>query len=1025
MDAEAVSPRRHVFARGSTGEQLMTRKQYCALAVTAALALIAFPPSVLAQSQAAGGQIEGTVTDQSGGVLPGVTVAIRNTATGVTRETTTDASGLYRAPLLPVGPYEVTASLAGFSTTKRPNLTLSIGQTLTADVDMKVSGAQEEVTVTAEGPVIEPARTHQATTVGAVAVANLPVNGRNFIDFVLTTPGVTRDTRSGDISFAGQRGVLNSLVIDGADNNNTFFGQTLGRTGSGRAPYQFSQDAVQEFQVNRNAYSAEYGRAGGAVINVVTKSGTNAFHGSAFEFFRDKSLNANTWANKIRTPIPARAPFRIHQFGGSLGGPIQRDKAFFFFSYDGQRRSIPNAITPLTVTVPPAVLNSTDPSVQAGLALVRTANQDYTLTRDQDVFLGKVDYQLNQQHRLSVRYNHQNFTGGNNESTGATSAEEHTGNSLVHTRSLNAVLTSVFSSTFYNELRSQWGRDEEPGAANTNSPEVTVREGSATVLVFGRNFFSPRETTIKRFQVADAVTWIRGPHALKGGFDLNFDRIFNFFPGNFGGRYAFNSLASLGRGLPNATGESYQQAFAGANTTGPETHPDLKEYAVFLQDEWKATRKLTLSFGVRYDLQDIAQPDVRNPDPQLAAAGIDTSFIKVDKNNFAPRLGFSYTPDAKTVFRAGYGLFYGRTPSIMIGTAHSGNAINVQTITFTGALVPKYPSVFATIPTGASLPRPSVQFFAPDFENPEVHQASAGLERAVGNDVAVAVSYLFVAGRKLALSRDFNVDTPVPTAIPIQGGGSLTVDRFPTRPFSNFDRLVRFESTGRSNYNGATFEVKKRFGGGFLGNLAYTLSHVKDNNPDSVNVVLGGGDDARFPSHPTNRDADYADGQNDVRHRVVLSGYWDIGLFNHSGAVLRGALGGWSLSWIATAYSGYPYSELVTNDLNNDGNRSNDLVPGSRDSRRLPWTKNIDARLLRRIPLGKQVKLELIAEAFNLLNTTNISAQNRTLYNFTGGVLVPQTNLANPRSNFGVDSSTQVNFEDTQRIVQLAAKITF
>jgi outer membrane receptor protein involved in Fe transport len=1006
----------------------MTRKLSSAVcAVSLVLALASFPSPVAAQSQAAGGAIEGTVTDQSGGVLPGVTVTIRNQDTGITRETTTDAHGLYRAPLLPVGTYEVTGTLSGFATTKRPNLNLSIGQTLTADLDLKVSGTQEEVTVTAEAPIIEPARTHQASTVGAAAVANLPVNGRNFIDFVLTTPGVTRDTRTGDISFAGQRGVLNSLVIDGADNNNTFFGQALGRTGSGRAPYQFSQDAVQEFQVNRNAYSAEYGRAGGAVINVVTKSGTNDFHGSAFEFFRDKSLNANSWANKIVTPARPRSPFRIHQFGGSLGGPIQKDKAFFFLSYDGQRRNIPNSITPLSVTVPASVLNSTDPAVVAGLNLVRARNQDYVLTRDQDVFLAKVDYQATDKHRLSVRYNHQNFTGGNNESTGATFAEEHAGNSLVRTRSLNAVFTSVFSSRLYNELRAQWARDQEPGTANTNDPEVNLREGASAVLTFGRNFFSPRETTIKRFQVADAVTWIRGPHALKAGFDLNFDRIFNFFPGNFGGRYFFNSLASLGRGLPNGSGENFQQAFAGTGTTGPETHPDLNEYAAFLQDEWKASRKLTLSFGVRYDLQDMAQPDVRNPDAQLAAAGIDTSFIHTDKNNFAPRLGFSYTPDAKTVVRGGYGLFYGRTPSIMIGTAHSGNAVNVQTITFTGALVPRYPNVFTTIPTGASLPRPSIQFFDPDFQSPEVHQASLGLERALGADTAVSVSYLFVAGRKLALSRDFNVGPAVPTAIPIQGGGSLTVNRYPTRLFTSFDRTVRFESTGRSNYSGGTVEIKKRFRGSLLANLAYTLSRVRDNNPDSVNVVLGGSDDGRFPSDPVDRSADYAPGNNDVRHRAVLSGYWDVSYWKNSGGVAKALFDGWALSWIATAQSGYPYSERVVNDLNGDGNRTNDLVPGRRNSHRLPWTRTVDARVSRRIPVGRQVKLELIAEAFNLLNSTNIGGRQSSLYNYntTTNLLVPQLNLANPRQNFGADSTTEPNFEPTQRIVQLAAKVTF
>jgi outer membrane receptor protein involved in Fe transport len=1005
----------------------MTRKLYSPMAaLLLAAGLMALPSPAAAQSQA-GGSIEGTVTDQSGGVLPGVTVTVRNTATGVTRETTTDASGLYRAPLLPVGPYEVTASLAGFSTTKRPSLSLSIGQTLTADINMKVSGAQEEVTVTAEAPIIEPARTHQATTVSAAAVANLPVNGRNFIDFVLTTPGATRDTRTGDISFAGQRGVLNSIVIDGADNNNTFFGQALGRTGSGRAPYQFSQDAVQEFVVNRNAYSAEYGRAGGAVINVVTKSGTNDFHGSAFEFFRDKSLNANSWANKIVTPPRPKSAFRIHQFGGSLGGPIQKDKAFFFLSYDGQRRQIPNTITPLSVTLPASVLNSSDPAVRAGLGIVDTKNDDYTLTRDQDVFLAKIDYQATDKHRLSVRYNHQNFTGGNNESTGATSAQEHTGNSLVHTRTLNGVFTSVFSSRFFNEVRAQWAQDQEPGEANTNDPEVNLREGASTVLVFGRNFFSPRETTIKRFQVADTVTWVRGPHAIKTGFDLNFDRIFNFFPGNFGGRYFFNSVASFGRGLPNGSGESYQQAFAGPGTTGPETHPDLNEYALFVQDEWKVSRNFTLNLGLRYDVQDIAQPEVRNPDPQLAAAGIDTSVIASDKNNVGPRVGFSYTPNSKTVIRGGYGLFYGRTPSIMIGTAHSGNAINVQTITFTGALVPRYPSVFANIPTGASLPRPSIQFFDPDFQSPQVHQASLGLERALTEDIALAVSYLFVAGRNLALSRDFNVGAPVPTAIPIQGGGSLTVNRYPTRPFTSFDRVVRFESTGRSNYNGGTLELKKRFRGSFLANFAYTLSHVKDNNPDSVNVVLGGGDDGRFPSEPTDRSADYTDGNNDVRHRAVFSGYWDVSRWKDSSGVAKALLDGWAVSWIATAQSGYPYSERVVNDLNNDGNRSNDLVPGRRNSQRLPWQRVIDARLSRRIPLGSQVRLELIAEAFNLLNSTNIGGRQSNLYNYntTTNILVPQLSLANPRQNFGADTTTEPNFEPTQRIVQLAAKITF
>src|SRR4029079_19676630 len=245
-------------------------------AALAACALGMFAPTATwAQSQSAGGTIEGTVHDETGAVLPGVSIAIKNPDNAVSRETTTDERGVLRARLLPVGTYEVSASLEGFSSVRQPDVAVAIGQTVSLAITLKVAAAAESITVTAEAPIVETTRSAQASNVGARAIQNLPVNGRNFIDFVLTTPGVTRDNRCGDISFAGQRGTLNSMVVDGADNNNTFFGQTTGRTGSGRAPYQFSQDAVAEFQVNRNAYSAEYGRAGGAVINVVTKSGTN------------------------------------------------------------------------------------------------------------------------------------------------------------------------------------------------------------------------------------------------------------------------------------------------------------------------------------------------------------------------------------------------------------------------------------------------------------------------------------------------------------------------------------------------------------------------------------------------------------------------------------------------------------------------------------------------------------------------------------------------------------------------------
>ena len=994
-------------------------RSFARLLVAAGLAVVLAPHSALAQSQASGGAIEGTATDQSGAMLPGVNVTIRNVATGVSRDTHTDSAGLYRAPLLPVGRYDVTASLSGFATVKRPNLTLTIGQTLVIDVSMKVSGQQEEVTVTAEAPVVETTRTHQASTVGATAVANLPVNGRNFIDFVLTTPGVVRDVRGGDISFAGQRGTLNSLVIDGADNNNTFFGQTLGRTGSGRAPYQFSQDAVQEFQVNRNAYSAEYGRAGGAVINVVTKSGTNEFHGSAFEFYRDKSLNANSYANKTAVPIRAKSPFKVNQFGGSFSGPIQKDKAFFFLSYDGQRQTIPNEVV---LTVPGAL--PLDVDTAAGLVKVRAKAANYDLTRNQDVLLAKLDYQFNPKNRLTVRYNHQNFTGQNNENSGAQNAQEHSGDSLVQTRTANASLSSIFSSNFYNEFRAQFARDKEPGQTNTNDPEVNSFQSGQRLLTFGRNNFSPRETTIKRWQIADSVTLVRSAHQIKAGFDFQQDKILNFFPGFFGGSYTFQSLASFNRGVPNGSGEFYQQNFAGLGTTGASTEPNSTELALFAQDEWRASKKVTVTFGARYDRQKWAQPQVKNPDAQLAAAGLDTSFINTDGNNIAPRVGIAWTPNSKTVVRGGYGLFYGRTPAIMVGTAHSNNGINVISVTLSGNQVPTYPSALSAPPAGATPARPNIFVFDKNYENPEVHQASAGVDYALTGDMALGASYLFVAGRNLQRSTDVNIGAAVAFDYPVQGGGNVRVDTYPTRPFSNFTRVIAFQSSAESTYNGFTLELRRRMKGHFQGSIAYTLGKVEDTVPDATAVVPGNaGDDAKYTSNPGNFAADRAPGNTDVRHRLVFSGYWETSYFKDG--IAKTLLNNWSLSWIASLQTGLPYSELVAGgDLNRDGNPSNDLVPGARNNHRLARQGVIDMRLTRRIPLGPKARVELIGEAFNLLNSTIITNQQRTLYRIAtvSGVstLVPQLNLANPRTNFGFDSTAA-----DPRIVQLAAKITF
>jgi len=976
-----------------------------------ALLLVSMPFCIYAQSS--NGSISGVVTDANGGVLPGVSVSATNAATGASRSTVSNEKGQYAIGLLPPGTYNVAAELSGFQPLKLADITVNVGTDVALNMKMKV-GAAETMTVTAAAPLVETTRTQVSSVVNEKSIENLPTNGRNFIDFVLTTPGVVKDTRLGDISFAGQRGTLNSLVIDGANNDNTFFGQALGRTGSGRAPYQFSQDAVKEFQVNSSSYSAEYGRAAGAVINVVTKSGTNEFHGSAFDFYRDKKLNANNYINEINNRT--KSPYHFDQYGFSVGGPIVHDKHFFFANADLQRNSIDN----LVILGVPTGGFSTDAASQAALAHINAVGGTYPKEQNQDVYLLKTDSEILTNNHLSLRFNRQKFTGVNFENGNSSNSVEHTGNSLVNTDTFTFNDSSILTGSFFNEVRGQYAKDSEPGFANSPDPEARVFEKGTLVLNFGSNTFSPRETTIRRKQIADTATYVMANHTFKSGVDINRDRILNYFPGNFFGSYTFNSLADY----TNGKVASYTQAFAGPGTTGPTTHPDMTEYGLFLQDEWHVNPTLTVNAGLRYDRQDIAQPSVQNPDAQLLAAGLDTSRIPKDNNNFGPRLGFAWTPQGsnRLVVRGGYGIFYGRVPSIITGTAHSNNGINVQTITFNAPNdpLPTYPNTFTSIPTGAKIPKPTIFVFDKHFQSPKTQQASLGVERGFGDDYSIGMTYQYVKGDDLTRSIDLNVgDSSIVTANLAEGGSASYKKYSSTRPFANFSRIIAFQSSAHSRYNGLTLDLQKRFSNNWQARLAYTYSTVKDDKPDATAVVPGT-DDAKYIQDPQDINGDWAYGDNDVRSRIVLSGVWSLNSYADTikNGVAHAVFSGWSISGIASYQTGQPYSAVLSNsiDLNNDGNARNDRIPGfARNTFRLPNIFEISPRVSKDIQMYGGTRLQLIAEAFNVFNFKNVNSVRNGLYayNATTNTLTKQTNFRQPLASAG------------ERIMQLAAKITF
>jgi len=965
-------------------------------------------PLLFGQSEIGGANLNGTIVDPSGAAVVGARITATNANTGLARVTETNESGLFNFVRLPVGTYGLLVEKQGFKPTRRAGLVLSVGAVATLSIPLEIGATQEAITVTAEVPLVESTRSQTSTVVNEKAVRELPINGRNFLDFAVLTPGVVRDpTRLGDLSFGGQRGTANSLLIDGGDSNNLFFGQSSGRAGGGRNPYTFSQEAVQEFQVNASGYGAETGRAGGGVINVITRSGTNSFHGAAFWFLRDRSMNANTFLNnRDRRP---RQPYHFNQFGANLGGPIKKDKAFFFFNYDGQRNTGPNEV--FFPFAPP-----TDELSQRAVAEISRHLQPYTTKQDNNIYTAKIDYIISPTQNISGRYNGHRFRGQNFENGGPRSALSRTGNSNVFTDNVAINYTKTFGTNMVWDSRFIILKDDLPGTANSTEPETNIRQGGVAFLSFGRNSFSPRFTVTKRYQPINTLTYMRGRHTYKVGFDLNFERIENFFPGNFGGVWTFDSLADFASRRPF----SFTQAFAGPGTDGPNTFPNINEYAFFMQDSWRVSDRLTLNYGIRYDLFDYAQPKIRNPNPQLISGGLDTARLNKDRNNWAPRFGFAYKLNrgGSIVMRGGYGVFYGRTPTIMVSTAHSQNGIQVQTYTLQ-ANFPQYPNLLTSIPSASRVI--DIYTFAPEYVQPQTHQWNYNLEFQLGKDYALTLGYLGVRGVHLSRTRDINLFPAEPQQGRFADGTPVTFLRRPaTRPNPAFRRISLFDSGADSYYHGGFIQVTKRFARNFQMLTSYTWSKVIDTVPDQTSVVVGTGDEAKIAQDTLLPNLDRGRGDADIRHVWVLSGVWEIDYARSlANPFLRGLLGGYQLSLITNVRSPRFFSPTLggNSDVNNDGNNRTDRPPFvGRNTAEAFGFAGVDLRASREIRLyGERVKLRLMGEAFNLTNRANFSDLNRSPFTFN---LAQRT--FTPLATYRTPSST---FDP--RILQLAARLYF
>lgn len=920
---------------------------------------------VLAQSSATGGQITGQVLDSTGAALGGAEVTVRNLNTNYTREAVTNDAGQYVVPLLPSGPYEVMVKLNGFAPASQ-DILVTLGSSVNASFNLTVAETSEVVEVNGANSSdlnLEPTRTSAQEVINDLQIRDLPANGRRFQDFLLLTPAVSVEPTRNGLSVSGQRGINININIDGADYNQPFFGGIRGGERSGFAP-TVSQEAIQEFQVARNTFSAEFGRSTGGVVNVITKSGTNEYHGSAFYLIRDETLTAPDAFDR-------QGLARQQQIGGSFGGPIVKNKTFFFTALDFQKVNQP-------VRVFFSSLDAQNVRNTAGAqALLGAApEQQFTTTNDSQVILGRVDHQLFRNNNLSARFNFSNNKANNATTVGdllqatTINALSNNGTERDRTYTLVTQLTSIISNRLLNEVRFQFAREERPRKNNGPGPEVTVRNNGVNIGIYGRRNFLPVEQFDDRYQITDNVSLVAGKHTFKFGFDFNRAFVDQIFRSDAGGVYRFDSLNDYVMRRP----AQYRQ-FAGSG----KFQASVKELALYLQDEWRPLAGLTINAGFRYEM-------TLNPDllpatsPQFRAKQVVP--IPDDKEQYGPRFGLAWDigNKGKTVVRLGSGLFYARTPLLLFNQAITNNGGNLDagfSITLNGfaqindafkrggidlskASLNSLP-VFSDAQFSQLFAGPNgalqVSFFDSEFKNPRSVQFNAGVDHQFAPGIVGGVEFSYINTTRLERLLDVNLSTPV-------------IDQTGRRIFSNprpdprFSNIRSQQSSSRSLYRAVTFSFNLRKSK-FVFDTYYTLSTNYSDDDNERNFA------GIQYSDPFNLVNEYGFSNLDQRHQVTMNGLYNLPY-------------GFEISGTTRFTSAAPFSAAVGQDLNRDGNINERPIINGREVTRNSFRNfsfsDISLRLQKgfKIP-NERGRILFSIEMFNLLNFDNVQVTaNRT-----------------------------------------------
>jgi hypothetical protein len=946
----------------------------------------------VAKAQTITATLQGRVVDSSGASIAGATVTAVSSTTGISRTASSSDSGEYRIALLPVGEYTVTVEHQGFANDSR-KIVLQIGQVGTVDFTLQAGGVSEKVVVAADETIAEPTRTEVSTVISQRQIVNLPVNGRQFIDFVLLAPGVTiGDTTSGStdvivepvtkISFAGQNIHYNFVAIDGADNMST---------ASGIQKTTPSQAAVQEFRVVNTVYSAEFGRAVGGIVNIITKGGTNEFHGSLYEFFRDDALDARSILSS-----PGLDKLRQNQFGGTIGGPIKKDRAFFFANYEGQRRNespfYNSAVLANIEAINQAKVNRYGLPIE-NLDVLRDSNTDNVLL--------KVDQNLSARHNLAIRYffNDARYTNVSPLNDGFDLPSGFKDNFL-RDQSIVGNLISAIGANTSNELRGQYAHRSFDFPTVSTQPHLEV----ANTFAIGVNRGNPDFYKESRFELVDNVTLNRGRHTIGFGGNFNYVRTTESFPLFYPFEATFASLPDLLNGNPFVI---FFERFQAPNFDEPTLDTSVYQGSrisdavrnqakgvlghtytgFFVQDKIRVSNRLTTNIGLRYEFETWPKEALDN-----------------DLNNFDPRFGFAFDAGTKLniVIRGGAGIFHGTIPSPLLmcqipscggpkkypGREQKEDDLNSTTGLFAFGADPATmqaalaaiigPSVtvgvyprFAPGP-GGDAQKATIVRFAKDHQAPYGIQMSLGFEMSPAQGTQFGATYLRVRG--VHLGSFFNVNQPDQSGTLESGAPDFAalrpfsfcrpclLDRQVAVPgFRNPEFGVFFEADSRwnSTYDGLLLNFNQRVKNWLSIGASYTFSKSIDDGPNPSFVLI--------PVVSDRIDLERSVSSDDARNRFVGNATLS------SPATGNGLTRDWQVSFIGTVESPHHFSKFAGFDANGDVFGVNDRVGlDARNTFQGDGLQTLDMRVSRSFAVTEKSRLELIAEAFNIFNTLNV-----------------------------------------------------